>query len=70
MGCAGRSTRGLARRCCRFNRSRAYADRVVVVSDAAGLVKPTTGGGIYYSLHSAEIARGAVAGARTRRAVG
>jgi geranylgeranyl reductase family protein len=33
-----------------------YADRVLVVGDAAGLVKPTTGGGIYYSLRSAEIA--------------
>lgn len=29
---------------------RTYATRVVAVGDAAGLVKPTTGGGIYYSL--------------------
>ena len=35
---------------------RTYANRVVVVGDAAGLVKPTTGGGIYYSLVSGEIA--------------
>ncbi len=35
---------------------RTYADRVVVLGDAAGLVKPTTGGGIYYSLLSAAIA--------------
>jgi flavin-dependent dehydrogenase len=35
---------------------RTYADRVLVVGDAAGLVKPTTGGGIYYSLVSGEIA--------------
>jgi len=35
---------------------RTYTDRVVVVGDAAGLVKPTTGGGIYYSLVSGEIA--------------
>lgn len=35
---------------------RTYSDRVLVVGDAAGLVKPTTGGGIYYSLVSAEIA--------------
>lgn len=35
---------------------RSYADRVVVVGDAAGLVKPTTGGGIYYSVVSGEIA--------------
>lgn len=33
-----------------------YADRVLVVGDAAGLVKPTTGGGIYYSLVSARLA--------------
>jgi flavin-dependent dehydrogenase len=32
-----------------------YSDRVLVLGDAAGLVKPTTGGGIYYSLLSAEI---------------
>ncbi len=35
---------------------RSYADRVVAVGDAAGLVKPTTGGGIYYSVVSGEIA--------------
>jgi geranylgeranyl reductase family protein len=35
---------------------RTYSDRVLVVGDAAGLVKPTTGGGIYYSLVSGEIA--------------
>lgn len=35
---------------------RTFADRVLVVGDAAGLVKPTTGGGIYYSLVSASIA--------------
>jgi geranylgeranyl reductase family protein len=33
-----------------------YGDRVLVLGDAAGLVKPTTGGGIYYSLLSAELA--------------
>ena len=31
-------------------------DRILVVGDAAGQVKPTTGGGIYYSLLSSEIA--------------
>jgi geranylgeranyl reductase family protein len=36
--------------------SRSYADRVLAVGDAAGLVKPTTGGGIYYSVVSGEIA--------------
>jgi geranylgeranyl reductase family protein len=35
---------------------RTYSDRVLVVGDAAGLVKPTTGGGIYYSVVSGEIA--------------
>jgi digeranylgeranylglycerophospholipid reductase len=35
---------------------RTYGDRVVALGDAAGLVKPTTGGGIYYSLLSAALA--------------
>jgi digeranylgeranylglycerophospholipid reductase len=35
---------------------RTYAPRIVVVGDAAGQVKPTTGGGIYYGLLCAEIA--------------
>lgn len=33
-----------------------YADRLLAVGDAAGIVKATTGGGIYYSLASAAIA--------------
>ena len=33
-----------------------YDNRLLVVGDAAGLVKPITGGGIYYSQISAEIA--------------
>jgi flavin-dependent dehydrogenase len=36
--------------------ARTTRDRVIAVGDAAGLVKPTTGGGIYYSLLSAELA--------------
>lgn len=36
--------------------ARTYADRILVVGDAAGLVKPTTGGGIYYSLLSGQLA--------------
>ena len=36
--------------------SKTFRDRVLVVGDAAGLVKPTTGGGIYYALLSGEIA--------------
>jgi geranylgeranyl reductase family protein len=35
---------------------RTYADRVLVVGDAAGLVKPTTGGGIHYSILSGGLA--------------
>ncbi|MDA1219454.1 MAG: NAD(P)/FAD-dependent oxidoreductase [Chloroflexi bacterium] len=34
---------------------RTYRDRVLVVGDAAGQVKPTTGGGIFYSLLASEI---------------
>jgi flavin-dependent dehydrogenase len=34
---------------------RSYGDRLLVVGDAAGLVKPTTGGGIYYSILSGEL---------------
>ena len=37
---------------------RTYGDRVLAVGDAAGLAKPTTGGGIYYSILSGEIAAG------------
>ncbi|MBC8275083.1 MAG: NAD(P)/FAD-dependent oxidoreductase [Chloroflexi bacterium] len=33
-----------------------YADRILVVGEAAGQVKPTTGGGIYYGLICADIA--------------
>ncbi len=35
---------------------RTYGERLLAVGDAAGQVKPTTGGGIYYSLLGAEIA--------------
>ena len=37
-----------------------YTDRVLVVGDAAGQVKPTTGGGIFYSLLASEVAAGAL----------
>jgi len=33
-----------------------YGDRVLTIGDAAGLTKPTTGGGIFYSLLSARLA--------------
>jgi digeranylgeranylglycerophospholipid reductase len=36
--------------------SRTYGNRLLAIGDAAGLVKPTTGGGIYYSLVSAALA--------------
>jgi flavin-dependent dehydrogenase len=35
---------------------RTYGNRVLAVGDAAGLIKPTTGGGIYYGLISGQIA--------------
>jgi geranylgeranyl reductase family protein len=35
---------------------RTYHDRILVVGDAAGIVKATTGGGIYYSLLSGSLA--------------
>lgn len=44
---------------------RTYADRVLAVGDAAGLVKPTTGGGIYYSVVSGEIAAEVLGGRLT-----
>lgn len=43
--------------------SRTYGDRFIAVGDAAGLVKPTTGGGIYYSLVSASIGAGVLGAA-------
>jgi digeranylgeranylglycerophospholipid reductase len=47
---------------------RTYATRVLAVGDAAGLVKATTGGGIYYSLLSAGMASSVLASAlRTDR---
>ncbi len=36
--------------------NKSFSDRVVVVGEAAGLVKTTTGGGIYYGLISGEMA--------------
>jgi digeranylgeranylglycerophospholipid reductase len=43
--------------------ARTYADRVLAVGDAAGLVKPTTGGGIYYGLVSGALAADVLADA-------
>jgi geranylgeranyl reductase family protein len=49
---------------------RTYCNRVLVVGDAAGLVKPTTGGGIYYSLVSAELAADTLAAALAENRLG
>jgi digeranylgeranylglycerophospholipid reductase len=46
--------------------SRTYSDRLLAIGDAAGLVKPTTGGGIYYSLVSAALASETLADAVSR----
>lgn len=40
--------------------ARTYGHRVLAVGDAAGLVKPTTGGGIYYGLLSGALAAGVI----------
>lgn len=50
--------------------ARTYADRVVAVGDAAGLVKPTTGGGIYYGLLSGSIAADVLGDALRRDRLG
>ncbi len=42
---------------------RTYGNRLLAIGDAAGLVKPTTGGGIYYSLVSAALAADVLADA-------
>jgi geranylgeranyl reductase family protein len=46
--------------------TRTYGDGVIAIGDAAGLVKPTTGGGIYYSLLSARWAAETVLAAFAR----
>lgn len=50
--------------------ARTYGDRLLVAGDAAGLVKPTTGGGIYYSLLSATLAADVLSGALAREDLG
>lgn len=49
---------------------RTVGDRVVAVGDAAGMVKPTTGGGIYYSLLSGRLAADVLSDALGRNALG
>jgi len=46
--------------------SRTYGDRLLAIGDAAGLVKPTTGGGIHYSIVSAALAADVAADALAR----
>ena len=46
--------------------SRTFGERLLVVGDAAGQVKPTTGGGIYYALLASEMAAEALHGALRR----
>ena len=50
--------------------ARTYAERVVAVGDAAGLTKPTTGGGIFYSLLSGALAAETLAEALRRDQLG
>jgi flavin-dependent dehydrogenase len=45
---------------------RTYGNRLLAVGDAAGLVKPTTGGGIYYSILSAALAADVLSEALSR----
>lgn len=49
---------------------RTFGSRIVVVGDAAGLVKPTTGGGIYYGALSGQFAADVLDGALRRDALG
>jgi digeranylgeranylglycerophospholipid reductase len=50
--------------------AKTYAERVVAVGDAAGLVKPTTGGGIFYGMVSGALAADVIAPALRRDRVG
>ena len=45
---------------------RTYGDRLLVIGDAAGLVKPTTGGGVHYGIVSAVLAADVAADALRR----
>jgi flavin-dependent dehydrogenase len=50
--------------------TRTFGDRLVAIGDAAGIVKATTGGGIYYSLVSAAAAAEVLAPAVRRDTLG
>jgi flavin-dependent dehydrogenase len=47
-----------------------HADRIVAIGDAAGLVKATTGGGIYYGILSGQFAADVLGEALRRDALG
>ena len=47
--------------------NKTYASRVLVIGDAAGQVKPTTGGGIYFGLLCADLAAKTISDAFKRR---
>jgi geranylgeranyl reductase family protein len=77
LGCYARMLDRVARRCGVTNLDlpprqkilplgaidRTFGDRMLAIGDAAGLVKPTTGGGIYYSIVSASLAADVAVGA-------
>ena len=50
--------------------ARTYGDRVLAIGDAAGIVKATTGGGIYYSIVSASLAAEVIARALRKDQLG
>ena len=50
--------------------ARTWTDRILAVGDAAGLVKPTTGGGIYYGLLTGHLAAGVLAEALSEDRLG
>jgi geranylgeranyl reductase family protein len=70
LGCYARMVRRVGERCGIMNLdlpprqkilplgaiNRTFGDRMLAIGDAAGLVKPTTGGGIHYSIISAALA--------------
>jgi geranylgeranyl reductase family protein len=49
---------------------RTWTERILAVGDAAGLVKPTTGGGIYYGLLTGHLAAGVLAEALSEDRLG
>ena len=49
--------------------TRTFGDRLLAVGDSAGLVKPTTGGGIYYSVVSGRLAADVLADALAKDAL-